>query len=1015
MNPLLLLLGLLGTGSLAQLGRSSSSDTNFQGGGIYVGDDIDNGELDGKPSVGKSSFGSKTKSPVNSTGDDTKDETTTGGTTSDGSTSGGTTSADSTSGGTTSGNDPTSGEPATPIPTAPTQTGSGGTDGGSAGTVAAQSSVNVYAGRVTTLEAQGGDIDSVRIVSDVQHGNVTVNPDNTIALVMTRSDFIGNQNFAYEVTHIDGSTSVHQVNLNVQRGLQDDGWATGENHYMLATDENDDIIVEAGDNHTKVYISGSNQALSLADIAQMEGMSTSQVTGQWLADSAYGQSENLALNEEAGMMLWREVTPSDSETSNWFLLERGYQYNNVGDVIRGDIGGEDENHPLFVGAWGEGDLPEVTEQFVVHTDINNPTANLVVQGIYFSQGVNILRADNVILDGIVAANGGSTVGEIDGATIRNSSFLDATDGVGDGRTQGLYMGWESHGVLLEGNFFDMNGWQEGGQQPTMFSHNLYMQHDLEDVTLRDSIIMRGASFGAQVRSGGFVEDNVFIDNNAQLSVIGGDYKDAGNVGYYSLLADNLVTSAGHKTGINIGASSTGIHDLSALTSYVDNIVAHLADPNGDETWKIYANRAQSQEEDPFYDDTIVYNWQAYEHPDGWGNSSNPDRNVEGLDTGVLDQVTIQNFTAQLLGQQSATIGDLADYLRDQAAGALDDVVDADLIIRFFQEGFGIAPDIRAGSADITFVPNEVGEGIRWDNRLNWDSGDLPGLYPDDNVNLNGNEVVFGGNTEIGQLDFGQDGWLNVYGGRLEVNGGLSGNGDLNVEGAGQIWTNGSDGSDIDITVSGGRFANTGDFSGADMNVTGGDAILATGGATYEVSSGRTLSIDGGSDAGFDGDDGGMAILDMDPGAILALGVEDGQLGSIAEFRSGAFGESEPDVQSGIGLDGLLSIDLAGLSASAGSTIALMSADEIVGLFEEANVGGLGARNAAIVVNYETDTVTLELSSGNGAVSIETVGEQSDVSSGFEALWQALTADQGVVSENATVEDEEQDDALLDAA
>lgn len=1039
MNPLLFLLGLLGTGAVAQFGRGSTSDTSFQSDGIYVGGDTDDGG-----SIGKSPSGGKTTPPpVTSTGDDAEDGAATGGGSSGGTTSGGSTttggqttrdpeigdatgtgfdsnssggsSGGSTSdGSTTSSNGTTPEGPANPSPTAPTQTGGTGADGGSAGTVAAQSSVNVYAGRVTTLEAQGGDIDSVRIVSDVQHGNVTVNPDNTIALVMTRSDFTGNQSFSYEVTHTNGATSVHQVNLNVQRGLQDDGWATGEYQYMLATDENDDIIVEAGDNHTKVYVSGSNQALSRADIAQMEGMSTSQVTGQWLANSAYGQSEGLALDEEAGMMLWREVTPANSTTSNWLLLERGYVYNDLdGRIFADNTSGEDENHPLLFGAWGEGSMPEMTDHFFQYGESSD---NVVVQGIHFSDGLYVTRADNIIFDGVVATNAESVVGEVDGGTIRNSAFFDASEGVGDGKTQGLYMGWESHGVLLEGNFFDMNGWEQGyengtGQAPTIFSHNLYLQHNLEDVVLRDSIIMRGASFGAQVRSGGFVEDNVFIDNNAQLSIRGGDYEGAGNVGYYSLVLDNLITSAGHKSFAPQGASSTGIHDTSAMTSYVDNIIAHLADPNGNETWKTINNGAQSQEETPFYDDTVVYNWAAY--GDNWGNDV--DRNVEGLNTGVLDQVTIQNFTAQLLGQQSATIDDLATYLRAQYTNEITGEIDADAIINFFQQGFGIAPDARTAATEITFVPNDLGDGVRWDNELNWDSGDLPGLYADDNVNLNGNEVVFGGNAEIGHLDLGPDGWLNVYGGRLEVNDGLSGNGDLNVEGAGQIWTDGSDGSDIDITVSGGRFANTGDFSGADLNVTGGDAILATGGATYEVSSGHTLSIKGGADAGFDGDNGGMAILDMDAGATLALGVEDGQLGSIAEFRSGAFGEGGPNVQSGIGLDGVLSIDLAGLSASAGSTIELMSADEIVGLFDEADVGGLGGRNANIVVNYETDTVTLELSSGNGAVSIETVGEQSNVTSGSEALWQALTADQGIVSENGSVGDEEQDDALLDAA
>ena len=47
------------------------------------------------------------------------------------------------------------------------------------------------------------------------------------------------------------------------------------------------------------------------------------------------------------------------------------------------------------------------------------------------------------------------------------------------------------------------------------------EHDTRDVTVRDNIIMRGASFGAQVRGGGFIEDNVFLDNNAGVNFLGG--------------------------------------------------------------------------------------------------------------------------------------------------------------------------------------------------------------------------------------------------------------------------------------------------------------------------------------------------------------------------------------------------------------------------------------------------------------------------------------------------------------
>ena len=93
---------------------------------------------------------------------------------------------------------------------------------------------------------------------------------------------------------------------------------------------------------------------------------------------------------------------------------------------------------------------------------------------------------------------------------------------------------------------------------------------------------------------------------------------------------------------------------------------------------------------------------------------------------MLDQTTIQRFTADLLGTDTATIDDLAEVLREQMTNGTLDPVDADQIIAYFQETFGIAPDVRTEAATLRFVPDDRGDGVRWDNRLNWDSDDLPG-------------------------------------------------------------------------------------------------------------------------------------------------------------------------------------------------------------------------------------------------------------------------------------------------
>ena len=897
------------------------------------------------------------------------------------------------------------------------QQGGDGSGGAATDPIAASASVEVMAGRVATLQAQGNDISSVKIVSGVEHGNITVNPDNTLALVMTKSDFTGTQSFTYEVTDSSGATSLYQTNLNVTPGVQAGGWGTGETHYMLETDEDDRVVVEHGENHIKFYVSGSNDAYSRADVAQREGLSEGEITNEWLANSEYGKSEELALDTEAGMATWHTINPRYSINSDWLLFERGYTYDGFGEELLGRYsGGESELHPKYVGAWGEGSPPQIDTK-IYHYDVDN----VVFQDLHFSKGLLVVENDNIIFDNIVATGDTKAVMHSSGITVRNSEFIDTVreapqNGVSwdpyYDREAGMYMD-TTEGTLWEGNFFDMNGWAEDyldgdGMPPSQYSHNLYLDATLSDVTLRDTISMRSSSVGTQVRSGGFVEDNLFADNNAGLITLGGDYEGAGAVGQYSLLQGNVVTYAAYKEANLAGALSLGLEDKGLMTSFVDNIVAHIDDPAANEDWKVW-DHGSFQPNDYYYDDTVVWNWSTI-NPEFY---SLDQQNVEGLDPTVLDETTIQRFTQQLTGNPNATTADLAEYLRAQADGRLDDVVDADLINRFFQEGFGVATEIRDSAETLTFAPNDIGEGVRWDNRLNWDTNDLPGLYPTDNVDLNGNYVAFGANTEIDTLDF-SDGTLNIYGGKLTANGGLEDDGLLNLEGTGQIWTNGSDGSALDIEVSeSARFANTGDMSGANLTVNDGQAILATDGGEYDVSNGHVLTIAEAAEVGFDDDDGDLAILDIQDDGTVAFEASADGLGEIGEFRSGANGDS-PNVQSGIDLgNGTLSLNLNGLSASDGASFQLMSADEIVGIFDEALVDGLNGQNARIVVDYTNDTVALELSSGNGSVSIDTVGDQADVSSGAEAIWNALTSDQGVTAEtlSALPEDELEDDML----
>ena len=910
------------------------------------------------------------------------------------------------------------------LPDPPVQTGGTGTDGGSvAPTPIEGQPVTMMTGRMRTLEPQGDDIASVRILSQPEHGHVSVNPDKTIAVVLTQTKATGPMSFSYEITHGDGTTSVVSTPLDVVPGAQAKGWGTSERQYMLATDENDRVIVEHGDKHRVVYVSGSDKALSLADIAALEKVPVSTITGGWLrARPHYGSSEEMALAPDAGFRLWSTLNPSQSlatdpasETSNWLLLERGYAYDAPRLISQG-VSGESELHPLYIGAWGEGEKPEITTyQRIFQKD----SFNIVFQDLKFTNGFQILHSHNILFDNVTFTGDGELAVSMNssGITLHNSAFYDINrdETIGpdpdfwspnQNRISGIYA--QVHGLLIEGSFFDQNGWDDGyrvdgstlgAQPPSKFNHNMYIQYGSSDVTVRDTISMRAASYGAQFRSGGFIEDNVFIDNNAGFAFLGGNFGGKGPIDNYSLVTDNVTTNAGFRNAPDIGAQNWGMDDGARLSSIVDNIVAHMVDPNNPSVAGRTTTRSGNQTaSSEFYNDTIVWNW-------------GPAKNSEGLDPAVLKSTTIQNFTAELLGKPNATITDLANYLRAQAEGAFDNVVDADLIVRFFQAGFGIAPDIRTETGMLRFIPDELGEGVRWDNRLNWSTDDLPSEIGRDSVDLGGNKVVFGGTVTVDQLEFGPNGGLRFEHGKLTVAGGMETGklgATLDVNGAGQIWTEGGRGEGVlDIDVTGGRFANTGNFRmNSELTASGGQTLLGVDGATYAVTNGSRLEIEGaGGEVGFDGAENGISILGLGSGGTLAFSAKGGALGSIEEFRSGALGDA-PKVLSGVDLGkGRLELDLTELVASNG-TFTLVDVDELIGSFASTNITGLGSRNAEIFIDYETDTISLSLAAGTGAVKTSVKGLEAQFDAGEADLWKALTAGRGTYDDEIKAVDDE---------
>ncbi len=908
--------------------------------------------------------------------------------------------------------EPTQPEPVEPDPVAPEPPV---TSPGPVDLDPVSNQISAVAGRVTTLTLDNPEqIDSVRILSGPDYGYLSVDGTRGLSLVLSEHpDRMADLDIEYEVTFANGQSQVVSTQIDVVAAGDFEGWGLG-NFYMLEQDSAGQLVVEHGDNHRKIHVTAGDHGLTAADIARMEGLETGQINTAWLRDNPeYGATPDMALSTDLGMSLWYSTTEQNLDpTSNWLLLERGYNYDDLGRVINRGANGESALHPLYVGAFGEGAKPNLTGRVEI---FQNDSSHIVFQNLEISGGFGTLELrDNLLLSDMKFSSE-LTVQNAKGATIQNSDFLDIirdspvnSGGVWDqnaNRISGIYAA-NSDGVLIRDNVFDQIGWQEGydynqsassPMPPSMFSHNIYVQHSSSDVTLSSNVLMNGASFGAQMRPGGVIEGNAFINNNAGLN-----YLDGMN---YTLLLDNLVTSAGHKAvANNQGARSYGIDNQATQSSLIGNIVAHLADPNNpaEKAAKSANELSLSRKEGNFFNDTIIYKWATTER----GLTNQPNQNIDGLSTDVLDQTTIQNLAAQLLGRNDATIADLAEYLRGQASGQLDRVVDADFITAFFREGFGLATETRMAAETVRFTPSELGEGMRWDNRLNWSTEDVAGSRLGDSVDLGGNRVLFSDRTvTIDDFIFGDNGSLKVTGGRLNIDGDLSvsSNNALLIDNAGQVWINGYRDSDVlDVTVEGGRFANTGAIAGPlQLSLKDdGQVILATSGGSIDMAEGSNLSIESTrGKIGFDGATDDTAVLRMNDGAVLSFVASQEGLGMLSEFRSGALGEASM-VTSGIRLGGTLAIDLNDWNGSQKAvTKTLIDVDQLVGTFDQVDIEGLGNRQDALIrIDYVRDEVSLVLGEqgrGTGDVRVVSSGDAAFIDYSDDAalarLWDSLYA------------------------
>lgn len=208
--------------------------------------------------------------------------------------------------------------------------------------------------------------------------------------------------------------------------------------------------------------------------------------------------------------------------------------------------------------------------------------NLTLRNLRFADysgtAVSILNGwRNVTLDNLLIERCGSGVcfaqcdpgQRASSITVRNCVVVDSYT-TGTNHPQGMIFG-EVDGLTIEGCVVDHNGWLESvpGAVPTIFRHNLYIQHDCTGVMVRNNIVARAGSTGISQRCGGVCRDNLCIQNPIP---IGFGHASGGPV--VGDVFRNIVIDSRDIDAANPRAYGIVVSGASGVV-VTDNIVAHL--------------------------------------------------------------------------------------------------------------------------------------------------------------------------------------------------------------------------------------------------------------------------------------------------------------------------------------------------------------------------------------------------------------------------------------------------------
>lgn len=411
-------------------------------------------------------------------------------------------------------------------------------------------------------------------------------------------------------------------------------------------------------------------------------------TSRVYVSSSEGNDSNPGTLASPVQTLNRAIQLTPFEQHHAILLKKGDTWNeSFGNVNRHGAGAQ---QPLIFTSYGEGDRPRVVSGndfgLAFNSSGASPYTGIVVKGLHFDasgrdenlaanhagiffnmSGNGIIVEDNqfegyavnVVLQNSKA---GETLSDVQ---FRRNIVVDAyreNSAPGSpGTSQGLFVANASN-ILIEQNLFDRNGFNPdvADAVPTIYNHNVYIQSNTADVILRENIIARGSAHGAQARSGGLIEKNIFIENSIALLV--------GSAAVNPDVFDNVSIAASlrtHEDGLFRGHGIST--DASLAARVIRNLLLHS--PLG-------ASNPLNTGADDFLVDNVIYKWGAYSDPDP-GTWPDPERTIATYDQFIGGAGSIESFLAE------ARLNSADNWNLDYTA---------DPMVLYFQQGFGIIPE-----------------------------------------------------------------------------------------------------------------------------------------------------------------------------------------------------------------------------------------------------------------------------------------------------------------------------------